>query len=60
MPAGKLKEKNMKKVFVAPFKSLKKGIGSGSIIQRYGSADPDPHQNVTNPQHCSNLLAKIS
>jgi hypothetical protein len=25
--------------------------GSGSISQRHGSADPDPHQNVMNPQH---------
>jgi hypothetical protein len=24
----------------------------GSINQRYGSGDPDPHQNVTDPQHC--------
>jgi hypothetical protein len=24
--------------------------GAGSISQRYGS-DPDPHQNVTDPQH---------
>ncbi len=24
--------------------------GSGSIIQRHGSADPDQHQNVTDPQ----------
>ncbi len=27
--------------------------GSGSICQRYGSGDPDPHQNVTDPQHCA-------
>ncbi len=27
--------------------------GSGSISQRHGSADPDPHQNVMDPQHCS-------
>jgi hypothetical protein len=28
--------------------------GSGSIRQRHGSADPDPdpHQNVMDPQHC--------
>ncbi len=26
--------------------------GSLSISQRYGSADPDPHQNVMDPQHC--------
>ena len=41
--------------FSASLKSLKNGVvpgvGSGSISQRYGSADPDPHQNVTDPQH---------
>jgi hypothetical protein len=30
---------------------MKKGVGSGSISQRYGSGDPDPHQNVTDPQN---------
>jgi hypothetical protein len=34
---------------------MKKGVGSGvrsgSISQRYGSEDPDPHQNVTDSQH---------
>jgi hypothetical protein len=25
--------------------------GSGSISQRHGSADPDPHQNVMDPKH---------
>jgi hypothetical protein len=25
---------------------------SGSISQRYGSTDPDPYQNCTDPQHC--------
>jgi hypothetical protein len=30
-------------------KSVKKGVGSGFISQRYGSGDLDPHQNVTNP-----------
>jgi hypothetical protein len=28
------------------------GIGSGSISHRYGSGDLDPHQNVTDTQHC--------
>jgi hypothetical protein len=50
----------MKKIhFFASLKSPKKGVGygvgpgnkSGSISQRYGSANPDPHQNVTDPQH---------
>ncbi len=37
--------------FFASLKLLKKGVGSASISQRYGSPDPDPHQNVTDPQH---------
>ncbi len=49
------KKKIEKNYFFASIKSLKKGVGSGvgsgSISQRYGSADPDPHQNVTDPQH---------
>ncbi len=28
------------------------GSGSGSISRRHGSADPDPYQNVTDPQYC--------
>jgi hypothetical protein len=28
------------------------GSGSGSISQRHGSADPDSHQNVMDPEHC--------
>jgi hypothetical protein len=32
------------------------GVGSrpesGSVSHRYGSADPDPYQNVMDPQHC--------
>ncbi len=57
MPAGKIKEKNMSKVFCI-FKvteeRVRNGVGSGFISQSYGSQDPDPdwHQNVTDPQHC--------
>jgi hypothetical protein len=44
------KKKIWKKIIIlASLKSLKKGVGFAS--QRYGSADPDPHQNVTDPQH---------
>jgi hypothetical protein len=34
---------------------LKKRAGSGSVIQWYRSADPDPdpYENVTDPEHCS-------
>jgi hypothetical protein len=31
---------------------MTKIAGSGSICQRHGSADPDPHQNVMDPEHC--------
>jgi hypothetical protein len=33
-------------------KGVGSGVGSGSISDRYGAGDPDPHQNVTDPQHC--------
>jgi|LakMenE01Jun11ns_1017448.scaffolds.fasta_scaffold8876058_1 hypothetical protein len=52
--------KKCEKYFLASLKSMKKevgsGVGSGSISQRYGSGDPDPHQNVTDPQHCLQFL----
>ncbi len=32
------------------------GARSGSISQRYGSGDPDPHQNVTDPQHFGHCI----
>jgi hypothetical protein len=32
-------------------KTLTKIAGSGSVCQRYISPDPDPYQNVTDPQH---------
>jgi hypothetical protein len=34
------------------------GSASGSISQRHGSADPDPdpHQNVMDPQHCLQVV----
>jgi hypothetical protein len=43
----------MKKKNFCILKLLKKGVGSGSrfISQRYGPADTDPHQNVTDPHH---------
>jgi hypothetical protein len=31
-------------------------VGSGSISQRHGFADPDPPQNVIDPQHCKKLI----
>jgi hypothetical protein len=47
---------------LASLKSMKKGVGSGvgsgSISQRYGSGDPDPHQNVTDPNTDCNCMSK--
>ncbi len=36
------------------------GSGSGSIRQRHGFADPDPepYQNVIDPEHCYILVFK--
>ncbi len=38
---------------LASWRSVTKIAGSGSISQRHGSADPDPHQHVKDPQHWS-------
>jgi hypothetical protein len=35
---------------------MTKGVGFGSISQRYGSGDPDPRQKVTDPQHWVSYL----
>ncbi len=39
------------------FLSMKNDVGSCS--QRHGSADPDPYQNVTDPQHCLCLTRRV-
>ncbi len=45
-----LKQKNY--LLLASWRSITKREESGSVSQRYGSADPDPYQNVTDPKHC--------
>jgi hypothetical protein len=35
------------------------GFGSGSISKRDGSANPDPYQKVTDPQHCGQLILNV-
>jgi hypothetical protein len=30
----------------------KAGTGSGSVSEWYGSADPDPYQNASDPEQC--------
>jgi hypothetical protein len=52
VPAGTVSSKKKKndEIFVfTSLKSLKKEVGS--ICKRYRPADPDLHQNVTDPQH---------
>jgi hypothetical protein len=34
--------------------------GSGSISQRHGSPDPDRHQNVMDPEHCSKQYLNLN
>jgi|688.fasta_scaffold2630696_1 hypothetical protein len=48
----------IKYFFVGDLKSMTKiaESGSGSICERYGSADPDPVQNITDQQHCLQFL----
>ncbi len=52
-----LPSKNNKQKNLAPWRSPTKravsgdGSGYGSVSQRYCSADPDPYQNVTDPEH---------
>jgi hypothetical protein len=43
-------------------KGVGSGVGSGSISQRYefGDRDLDPHQNVSDPQHCRNEHSGIA
>ncbi len=58
VPSKSNKQKKLceKICFLLPsWRSMTKISGSGSISQRHGSADPDPDppQNVMDPQHCS-------
>jgi hypothetical protein len=38
---------------------MTKIAGSESISQRHGSEDPDPHQNVMDPEHCGKCFLRI-
>jgi hypothetical protein len=33
--------------------------GPESIIQDYGSADPDPKEIITDPRHCQKLVVNV-
>ncbi len=34
--------------------------GSGSVSKKYGSEDPDPYQNIEDPEHCKRVKIPIS
>ncbi len=60
IPSKSKKKKNFSKkicFLLASWRSMRKMAGSGfatgfaSISQRHGPADPDPHQNVINPDY---------
>ncbi len=38
-----------------PLKKAGSRAGSESVNQWNGSVDPDPYQNVTDPQHCGSV-----
>ncbi len=57
VPSKSNKQKNFAKkiiLLLASWRSMMKSAGSGSIRQRHGSKnpDPDPQQNVMDPDHC--------
>ncbi len=54
-------EKNDVNLMLPSWRSPTKiaGSGSESVSQRYGSSDPDPHQNFTDPQHCKYVLMSL-
>jgi hypothetical protein len=59
-----LNRKTKKKFFFGVLKVSDEIAGSGSesgsrsISQRHGSADPDPHQNVMDPENCLPYIEK--
>ncbi len=66
VPSWSNMQKNfLKKInfLLAPWRSMMKiaGSGSGSISQRHGYTDPDPHQNVKDPhQNWIQLRQKVT
>jgi hypothetical protein len=56
VPSKRNKQKKMLKIFLVDILSSTdektgSGAGSGSVSQWYGSADPDPYQNITDTQN---------
>jgi hypothetical protein len=47
-----ISKKTSKTFFVGILSATYEKAGSASLSQWYGSTDPDPYENVTDPQHC--------
>jgi hypothetical protein len=54
-----LSKKTGKKIFLVGVLMVTDKSGAGSGCQRYGSTDPDPYQNVTDPEHCIYYIRDI-
>ncbi len=54
--SNKQKNLDINKFLVAILKVTDENSRIRILSQRYGSADPDPYQNVTDPQHCFQVL----
>jgi hypothetical protein len=48
----KILEKNLFLFGILKATDERAGPGSGFVYQGYGSVDPEPNQNVMDPQHC--------
>ncbi len=48
----KILEKNLFLFDILKATDERAGPGSGFVYQGYGSVDPEPNQNVMDPQHC--------
>jgi hypothetical protein len=60
VPKVSNKEKNVEKqtYFVLANEEQSK-LQIGSVLQWCGSADPDPYQNVADPEHCFKPLSTL-
>ncbi len=56
-----ISKKNCVKIYflLESWRSMRKIAGSGSISQKHGSEDPDPPQNVMDPEHWEKLRKNV-
>ncbi len=59
MPKGKLYEKNMKKFFCIQWRKESDPELDPDPDPLVRGTAPDPHQNVTDPQHCLHINKRL-